>query len=162
MIYTVKRNYYIKGENNTMNCVAYVRTGSRKNKDANLLKQMEMIESFISEKNWKLDSVYTDVGSGVRLNKNLHKMIEDANKGKFGVIVTTDPSRILRNNEISNVLGKLIKSNKMHLITLDNRINTVLNEDTTILNLYAYINEYEAKAKSQRIKHGKRLNKRSH
>lgn len=42
-----------------MNCVAYVRTGSRKNKDANLLKQMEMIESFISEKNWKLDSVYT-------------------------------------------------------------------------------------------------------
>ena len=101
---------------------------------------MEMIESFVSEKSWKLDSVYTDVGSGAKLNKNLHKMIEDAQKGKLGVIVATNPSRILRNNEISNVLGKLIESNKIHLITVDNRINTFLNDEITMLNVYAYIN----------------------
>jgi len=139
-----------------MNCVAYIRTAS-KNEGA-LTEQMEKIEEFISEKNWKLDSVYTDVGSGVKVNKSLHKMIEDAQTGEIDVIVAADTTRILRTNKIANVLGKLQES-KVHLITVDNKINTFLNNDITMLNLYAYINEYEAKAISQRIKHGRRLKK---
>lgn len=137
-----------------MKCVAYVRTSSQKNKDANVLKQMEEIKTFISENNWELDSVYTDIGSGSKTNKNLLEMIEDAQQGKFDAIVTVDPSRILRNTDLSNVIGKLRESNKVHLITVDKRINTILNNDITILNNYAYINDCESKVMSQRIKDG--------
>ncbi|MFB4474260.1 recombinase family protein [Virgibacillus sp. SK37] len=141
-----------------MKCVAYVRTASKNNEVA-LTKQMEMIKEFISEKNWKLDSVYTDVESGVKVNENLHKMIEDAQKGKIDVIVAADTTRILRTKEMANVLGKLYELNKVHLITVDNRINTFLNDDITVLNVYAYLNECEAKVMSQRIKDGKRFKK---
>ncbi len=88
------------------------------------------------------------------MNKSLHKMIEDAQKGNIDIIVAADTTRILRTNEIANVLGKLRES-KVHLIT----VYRFLNNDITMLNLYAYISEYEAKAKSQRIKHGIRLKK---
>ncbi|TXL65053.1 recombinase family protein [Cerasibacillus terrae] len=115
-----------------MNCVAYVRTANKKNKEANLLKQTEMIKAFIEEKNWQLDSVYTDTGSGINMNKNLHRMIEDAQQEKFDVIVAIDPSRILRNSDLSSVIGKLHEENKVHIITVDKRVDTLLKDDITL------------------------------
>lgn len=115
-----------------MKCVAYVRTASKKNKDANLLKQTEMIKAFIEEKNCKLDSVYTDTGSGVNTNKNLLRMLEDAEQEKFDVIVAIDPSRILRNSDLSSVIGKLREENKVHIFTVDKRIDTIFKDDITL------------------------------
>ena len=79
-----------------MKCAAYIRTASKNHVDDNLRKQTEMIKAFILENNWKLECIYTDVGSGVNKNKNLSLMIKDAHQGKFDIIVATEPSRLLR------------------------------------------------------------------
>ncbi|MEC0664826.1 recombinase family protein [Priestia flexa] len=131
-----------------MRCVAYVRTANRKNKDASLLIQTEMIKAYIAQNNWQLDSIYTDIGSGIGMNKNLLKMIEDAQQEKIDVIIASDPSRISRKySDLSNILGKLCESNKVHIITVDNQINTILNDNDNIimLNHHAYVHEHEAR-----------------
>lgn len=111
-----------------MKCFAYVRTANGKNKDASLLRQTEMIKAFIAQNNWQLDSVYTSIDSGNVLNDSLLKMIDDAQQGKIDVIITSDPARISRNRDyLFNVLGKLREQNNVHIITVDNQINTVLN-----------------------------------
>lgn len=83
-------------------------------------------------KNWQLDSVYTDTGSGVNTNKNLLRMLEDAEQEKFDVIVAIDPSRILKNSDLSSVIGKLREENKVHIITVDKRIDTILKDNITL------------------------------
>ena len=55
-------------------------------------------------------------------------MIEDARQGKFDIIVATDPSRILRSTELLSENGNLRNTNKVHIVTVDNRINTIQND----------------------------------
>lgn len=87
-------------------------------------------------------------------------MIEDAQQEKIDVIIASDSSRISRKySDLSNILGKLRESNKVHIITVDNQINTILNDNIIMLNHHAYVHEHEAKAMSQLIKDGIR-NKR--
>lgn len=111
-----------------MKCVAYFRTANREDNYTSLLIQMEMVKDFIAQNNWQLESVYADIGFGIDINENLHKMIEDAKKGKIDVIIASDPARISRNREVLfNILAKLRKESKVHIITVDNQINTFLN-----------------------------------
>lgn len=111
-----------------MKCIAYIRTANTKNKDASLLIQTEMIKTYIVQNNWQLNSVYTDIGYGNDVNKGFLKMIEDTQLGKIDVIIASDPARISRNREdLFNILAKLRKENKVHIITVDNQINTFLN-----------------------------------
>ncbi|MEK4495998.1 recombinase family protein [Ureibacillus sp. FSL W8-0352] len=70
----------------------------------------------------------SDIDSGFGKNKNLKLMIEDARQGKFDIIVATDPSRILRSTELLSENGNLRNTNKVHIVTVDNRINTIQND----------------------------------
>ncbi|MCG7314475.1 recombinase family protein [Priestia flexa] len=108
---------------------AYVRTNSGKNKEISLQKQTGIIEDFIDQNNWNLDSVYADVGSGNNINKNFLKMIEDAQQEKINVIIS-DPSRISRNSDyLSNMIEKLHEEYKIRIITVDYGINTFLHNN---------------------------------
>lgn len=103
---------------------AYIRTN---NNNASLLKQMEILKAFVVQKNWHLDSVYADVGSG---NDMLLKMIEDAQQGKINYIIASDPARISRNPDyLFNIVRQLREQNKVHIVTVDNQINTFLNKN---------------------------------
>lgn len=113
-----------------MKCVAYFRTANREDNYTSLLIQMEMIKDFIAQNNWQLDSVYADIGFGIDMNENLHKMVEDAKQGKIDVIIVSDPARISRNLDyLSNIFRKLREQNKVHIVTVDNQINTFLNNN---------------------------------
>ncbi|TVZ84731.1 resolvase-like protein [Aeribacillus composti] len=112
-----------------MKCAAYIRTASKNHVDDNLRKQTEMIKAFILKNNWELECIYADVDSGVNKNNNLSLMIEDAHQGKFDIIIATEPSRLFRNNELSSEIRNLCKMNKTHIVTVDNRINTIQNDD---------------------------------
>jgi DNA invertase Pin-like site-specific DNA recombinase len=112
-----------------MKCAAYIRTASKNHVDKNLRKQTKMIKAFILENNWELEYIYSDVGSGVNKNKNLSIMIEDAHQGKFDIIVAINPSRLFRNSELSSEIRNLCKMNKTNIVTVDNRINIIQNND---------------------------------
>lgn len=111
-----------------MKCAAYIRTASKNYADLNLEKQTEIIMDFISEKNWHIDTIYGDIGSGVQKNRGLQALIEECGEGKFDVIVITDLSRISRTTELSNELINLFKTGKVHIMTTDNTVNTFRNK----------------------------------
>lgn len=113
-----------------MKCVAYFRTANRENNNTSLLIQMEMIKDFIAQNNWQLDSVYADIGFGIDMNENLHKMVEDAKQGKIDVIIVSDLARISRNpDNLTNIFRELREQNKVHIVTVGNQINTFLNDN---------------------------------
>lgn len=113
-----------------MKFVAYFRTANREDNYTSLLIQMEMVKDFIAQNNWQLESVYADIGLGININENLHKMIEDAKQGKIDVIIVSDLARISRDPDyLSNIFSKLSEQNKVHIVTVDNQINTFLNNN---------------------------------
>ncbi len=138
-----------------MKCAIYIRTASKNNQDYNLKTQTERLECYISEQKWELINSYIDSGSCTNKHKNLQAMIEDAQNNKFDVILSTDPSRLFRNPELSSKMKKLCELNEIHIITLDGSINT-LEGNVDLISLYAWIIEHETQILNQRIKYGKK------
>lgn len=138
-----------------MKCAFYIRTASKNNRVFQLETQFERLESFIAARNWQLYNSYIDIGSGADKYRNLQAMIEDAQNNKFDVILSTDPSRLLRNSELSSKMRKLCEMKEIQIITLDGAVNT-LQGNTDLISLYARIIEQETKILSQRIKYGKK------
>ena len=113
-----------------MKCVAYFRTANREDNYTSLLIQTEMIKDFNAQNNWQLESVYADIGFGIDINENLHKMIEAAQQRKIDVIIVSDPAWISRNSDILfKTLGKLREESKVYMITVDKQIKTFLNKN---------------------------------
>ncbi|HCX50663.1 MAG TPA: hypothetical protein DG757_16890 [Bacillus sp. (in: Bacteria)] len=142
-----------------MKCAAYIRTASKNHADINLEKQTEIIKDFISEKNWQLDTIYSDVESGVHKNRGLQALIEECGEDKFDVIVITDLSRISRTTELSNELINLFKTGKVNIVTTDNTINTFRN-DITKLTIYSKSCANKFDSMSRRIRAGKKRSKK--
>ncbi len=138
-----------------MKCAIYIRTASKNNLDFQLKTQTEELEHYIAEQNWQLYNSYIDIGSGPNKHKNLQKMIEDAQNNKFDVILSADPSRLLRNPELSSKIRELCEMKEIELITFDGSINT-LQGNVEPISLYAWLIEHETQIRSQRIKLGKK------
>lgn len=123
-----------------MQCAAYIRTTNKNYADENLRIQREMIKDFVLKKWWELTCVYSNISSGIDNNKNLKLMIEDVRHGKFDIIVATDPSRLYRNTELLMELENLNKQNKIHIVTVDNQINTIHSDDDKLLRNFNSLN----------------------
>jgi DNA invertase Pin-like site-specific DNA recombinase len=68
-------------------------------------------------------------------------MIEDARQGKFDIIVTTEPSRLLRSStNLSTEIECLRKTKKIHIVTMDNQINTIHSDDDKLLRNFSSFN----------------------
>ncbi|WP_188725422.1 recombinase family protein [Lentibacillus populi] len=95
---------------------------------------------------------YVDVQTGTTSKrKNLQKMIEDAKAKKFDVILAKELSRLARNGELSYQIKNLCENQGIHIITLDNAINT-LTGNTHMFGLYAWMYEQESQNTSNRVK----------
>ncbi|WP_272941170.1 recombinase family protein [Bacillus coahuilensis] len=83
--------------------------------------------------------------------KNLQRMIEDAHAKKFDIILAKELSRLARNGELSYKIKNLCENQGIHIITLDNAINT-LTGNTNMFGLYAWMYEQESQNTSNRVK----------
>lgn len=136
-----------------MKCAIYIRTGSKNNQAFQIKTQAEGLKHFIAEQNWELYDSYIDTSSGSNKYKKLQALIEDAKNCKFDVILATDVSRLFRHLDSAIRLKELCATKKIHIITLDNSINT-LHHDVDKIGLYAWMIDHESKIKSQIIKNG--------
>ncbi|CAM4342554.1 recombinase family protein [Paenibacillus alkaliterrae] len=136
-----------------MRCAVYVRVSTDKEEQkASLKYQKELFYRYIAEKGWDFHKFYVDVQSGTTAKrKMLQKMIEDAEAKKFDVILAKELSRLARNGELSYKIKNLCESQGIHIITLDNAINT-LEGNTHMFGLYAWIYENESQSTSNRVK----------
>ncbi|MBB6447071.1 recombinase family protein [Bacillus benzoevorans] len=138
-----------------MKCAAYIRTASKRHVNFNLEDQTEEIKAFISKYNWELDTIYSDIGSGIHKNKSLQAMFEDCKESKFDIIVTADLSRVSRSTELSNELIDLFTMGKVHIVTTDNKINT-FRDDISKLIIHSTLCASEFERMGRIIKIGKK------
>lgn len=138
-----------------MKCAIYIRVSTDKEEQKlSLSNQKDLFVNYISEKDWMIYEFYIDVESGTsdKHRPGLQKLIEDANKRKFDVILAKELSRLARNGGLSYKIRDLANQNNIHIITLDNAINTLERNDS-MFGLYAWIYEQESQRTSERIKY---------
>ncbi|MEH7076954.1 recombinase family protein [Neobacillus drentensis] len=136
-----------------MRCAVYVRVSTDKEEQkASLKYQKELFYKYIEEQGWDIHDFYIDIQSGTTAKReNLQKMIEDAQENKFDIILAKELSRLARNGELSYKIKNLCEYKGIHIITLDNAINTIKG-DTHMFGLFAWLYEQESQNTSNRVK----------
>ncbi|WAA12619.1 recombinase family protein [Fervidibacillus halotolerans] len=136
-----------------MRCAVYVRVSTDKEEQKDSLKyQQKLFYNYIAEKGWDIYKFYIDVESGTTAKREeLQKLIEDAQDKKFDIILAKELSRLARNGELSYKIKNLCENQGIHIITLDNAINT-LTGNTHMFGLYAWMYEQESQNTSNRVK----------
>lgn len=136
-----------------MRCAIYIRVSTnREEQKTSLTNQRDLFEKYIQEKGWDIYDFYVDVESGTKAKReNLQRLIEDAKAKKFDVILAKELSRLARNGELSYQIKNIAENNKVHIITLDNAINT-LDGNTNMFGMYAWLYEQESQRISIRMK----------
>ncbi len=139
--------------------VYYARVSTEKDEQLNSLEnQKNHYDDYILKNdNWEFAGSYIDEGiSGISTIKreNFHRMIEDAQNGKFDFIVTKEFSRFARNTLDSIEFTRKLLSNGVAVLFQNDNINT-LDEDSELrLTIMAAIAQDEVRKLSSRIKFG--------
>ena len=136
---------------------ARVSTDSDKQKKS-LKNQVEHFENYIKQNvNWTYIKGYVDDGitgtSDVKRD-NFMKMIEDARKGKFDLIVTKEISRFSRNTLDSIKYTRELLSYGVAVLFVNDNINTAMPDSELRLTIMASMAQDEIRRLSERVKFG--------
>jgi site-specific DNA recombinase len=139
VITATSQNTY-KGIDVRMRCAIYIRVSTDKEEQkASLKYQKELFYRYVMEQEWDIYDFYVDVQTGTTAKrKNLQKMIQDAQEKKYDIILAKELSRLARNGELSYKIKNLCENQGIHIITLDNAINTLAG-NTNMFGLYAWM-----------------------
>ncbi|MGE8203055.1 recombinase family protein [Heyndrickxia sp. NPDC080065] len=136
-----------------MRCAVYIRVSTNKEEQkTSLVSQRELFIQYVGEREWDIYDFYVDVDSGtISKRSSLQRLIKDAEEKKFDVILAKELSRLARNGGLSYQIRDIAQANNIHIITLDNAIDTTIgNMDK--FGLYAWLYEEESQRTSIRVK----------
>lgn len=162
-LYTV-RNNIMKGiplqELNLRVCF-YARVSTDKDEQLHSLKsQISFFNDYISKvPNWQFIGSYIDEGiSGTSVNKREEflRMIEDAKRHKFDLILTKEISRFSRSTLDSIKYTEELLSNGVGVYFLNDNINTILPDSELRLTMMSSIAQDEVRRLSERVAFGMR------
>lgn len=137
----------------------YARVSTDHDEQLNSLdNQIMYFENYIkSQTNWIFVSGYVDEGiSGTSVNKrdNFIKMINDAQKGMFNLILTKEISRFSRNTVDSIQYTKELLSFDVGVYFLNDNINTFETDSELRLTIMSSIAQDEIRKLSERVRFG--------
>lgn len=137
----------------------YARVSTDRDEQLNSLEnQVMFFEKFIKEHtNWTYVEGYVDEGiSGKSVNKrkNFLKMIDDAKKGKFNLILTKEVSRFARNTVDSIKYTQELLANNVGIYFLNDNINTFDSDSELRLTIMSSIAQDEIRKLSERVRFG--------
>ena len=137
-----------------MKCAIYIRVSTDKEEQkTSLQNQKDLFFKYVADKNWDIGKIYVDIESGTKdKREQFQNMISDAKSKKFNVILAKELSRIARNGKLSYEIKTLAENNNIHIITLDNAINTI-EGNTHMFGMYAWMYEQESQRISDRVKY---------
>ena len=111
--------------------------------------------------NWILYDRYIDegiTGTSTKKRKNFVRMLEDANEGKFDLIVTREVSRFARNTVDALQETRKLKKIGVEVYFIEDNIWTFNDEDGELkLTIMATLAQNESKKTSQRVKAGQMI-----
>ena len=147
--------------NLALRVVFYARVSTDSDVQLNSLdNQLSYYKNYIKEKaKWIYVDGYVDEGiSGVRVEKRdgFKRMIEDAKKGKFDLIITKEVSRFARDLEDSIHYIRILKENNVGIYFENQNLNTFDSNSELILNIMFNLAQDESKKLSSRVKFGHR------
>jgi len=162
-LYTV-RNNIMKGiplqELNLRVCF-YARVSTDKDEQLHSLSnQISFFNDYINEvPNWQFIGSYIDEGiSGTSVNKREEflRMIDDAKRHKFDLILTKEISRFSRSTLDSIKYTQELLSNGVGVYFLNDNINTILPDSELRLTMMSSIAQDEVRRLSERVSFGMR------
>ena len=160
-LYTVKNNI-MKGvplqELNLRVCF-YARVSTDKDEQLHSLSnQISFFNDYISKvPNWDFIGSYIDEGiSGTQVKKREEflRMIEDAKRHKFDLILTKEISRFSRSTLDSIMYTQELLSNGVGVYFLNDNINTILPDSELRLTMMSSIAQDEVRRLSERVSFG--------
>ena len=160
-LYTV-RNNIMKGiplqELNLRVCF-YARVSTEKDEQINSLKnQITFFNDYINKiPKWEFAGSYIDEGisgTGVLKREEFLKMITDAKKHKFDLILTKEISRFSRSTLDSIKYTQELLQNGVGVYFLNDNINTILPDSELRLTIMASVAQDEVRKLSERVSFG--------
>ncbi len=140
---------------------AYCRVSTdREEQVSSFANQVHFFEAYIAENpQWHLHQIYTDegiTGTSVKKREGFLRMIEDAKKGCFALILTKEISRFARNLLDSIFYTRELKKLGVGVIFLNDGIDTRDGDAELRLAILSSIAQEESRRTSERVKWGQK------
>lgn len=141
-----------------MRCAVYARVSTELDSQRTSIdNQIDIFRHYAAQHNWEIVKIYTDKQSGTKENRpGLKALIEDGKDGMYDVILAKELSRLARNGKLSYKLRDICQFNNIHIVCLDNSINSV-EGNVQNFGLFAWLSENESANSSRRNKQAKRV-----
>lgn len=141
-----------------MKCAIYARVSTRREEQKNsLLNQIALAESIAKEQGFTVVDRYIDngiSGAGMKNRREILRLLDDAKKKKFDIVITKSASRLARNSRQSMDLAYQLESSSIRLILPEDNYDTETSNSKLTFNLKAILAEEESSKLSERIKLG--------
>ena len=156
------RNNIMKGiplQELNLRVVFYARVSTDKDEQLHSLNsQITYFEDYIKkEPNWEYIGSYVDegiTGTSTLKRESFLKMIEDAKKNKFDLILTKEISRFSRNTLDSIKYTQELLASGVGVYFLNDNINTILPDSELRLTIMASVAQDEVRKLSERVHFG--------
>jgi site-specific DNA recombinase len=141
-----------------MNCAIYARVSTRREEQKNSLQnQISLAENIAREQGFTVVERYIDngiSGAGIKNRSGMLRLVEDAKKKKFDVVIAKSVSRLGRTTLNSLQLADLLEKLPVRLILPEDSYDTETSKSRFMFNLKAILAEEENSKLSERIKLG--------
>lgn len=114
---------------------------------------------------WEIVEVYVDQGiTGTQAQKRPEflRMMEDAQKGKFDLIITREVSRFARNTVDTLSYTRELKARGVDVFFINDGINTATNDGELRLTIMSSMAQDESRKISERVKAGQKVSREKH
>ena len=114
---------------------------------------------------WEIVEVYVDQGiTGTQAQKRPEflRMMEDAQKGKFDLIITREVSRFARNTVDTLSYTRELKARGVDVFFINDGINTATNDGELRLTIMSSMAQDESRKISERVKAGQKISREKH
>ena len=145
-----------KGGATVLRCAIYARVSTTLDaQKTSIDNQIDIFNRYASERGWEITKIYTDKKTATKNNRpGFKQLVEDTQKGIFDIVLAKELSRLARNGALSYAFRDTCQTNKVHIICLDNSINT-LEGNIENFGLFAWLYENESANNSRRNKQAK-------
>ncbi|WP_253735715.1 recombinase family protein [Paenibacillus sp. FJAT-26967] len=141
-----------------MNCVIYARVSTRREEQKNSLQnQIALAENIAREQGFTVVERYIDngiSGSGMKNRTEILRLLTDAKKKKFNVVIAKSVSRLGRNTLQSLELAHQLEGSSIRLILPEDGYDTDTSKSRLMFHLKAILAEEENSSLSNKIKWG--------
>lgn len=143
-----------------MRIAAYCRVSTdREEQLDSLSRQKQFFETYAARNGHELYGIYPDEGISGRALKNrreFQRMLADAERGCFDMIVVKDVSRFARNTVDALTAVRRLRHLGVEVLFLSNNM-TVLGQSEFVLTMFSALAQEESANLSARVKFGKRV-----